>query len=496
MKKIICILLLSFLLANGSGMSDFADGIIQVKEGSGQYSTKERTLLYGGGYTMKVPNLTLTPFSLKAPDIKAGCGGIDMVFGSLGFLDKEQFVKFAEGIMAAAPGVAFDLALKTLCPSCADTLKSLQSMVNQINAMSLDSCSAATGLANALESAIPEDTKTDLKNNEVNNYFSGLNESYLKTGAQNIAKFNSWLNTFGSSQKPKIIVFLNQSTNRSLIEFSFKNENYLNELGMLAFLKSAIGDIYIEQLANGDNATIIHKHSSLTPLEEYYKSNNNKIVTNTERLINRLMGIGGDTEGFIYDINYNKQATSEGNFPTGILNEKFKSKVKIITNKIATRQALNDNEIAFLGYFKFPVYRIFNTLGSNQYTAQILDQSSEKLATMLSSQLIYELLIQASQILQERANELDVYQDQLKGMWIANKDVIKEHLSNMAKETRYSANLSYVVYLKAYNEFFNALQGNEMINRAKELKQLAINRANPQMLEQLMFLQTITPKTR
>lgn len=51
---------------------------------------------------MKVPNVTLTPFQVKAPSLKAGCGGIDMVFGSLGFLDKEQFVKFAEGILAAA----------------------------------------------------------------------------------------------------------------------------------------------------------------------------------------------------------------------------------------------------------------------------------------------------------------------------------------------------------------------------------------------------------
>src|SRR5574344_763290 len=169
---------ISFLEAS---LKNFADGVVNVKENFGAISTRDRTVLFGGGYTMKVPNVTLTPFQVKAPSLKAGCGGIDMVFGSLGFLDKEQFVKFAEGIMAAAPGVAFDLALKTLCPSCSETLKALQAMANQINNMSLDSCGAATALGNeALEAIVGNNTKEDLANNKVNNFFDGINKSYIE----------------------------------------------------------------------------------------------------------------------------------------------------------------------------------------------------------------------------------------------------------------------------------------------------------------------------
>ena len=174
MKKIIITIALLVSFSNAS-LKDFADGVVNVKESGGTINTRDRTILYGGGYTMKVPNVTLTPFQVKAPSLKAGCGGIDMVFGSLGFLDKEQFVKFAEGIMAAAPGVAFDLALKTLCPSCSETLKALQSMANQINNMSLDSCQAATALGNsALEAIVGNNTKEELSNNSVNNFFNKL----------------------------------------------------------------------------------------------------------------------------------------------------------------------------------------------------------------------------------------------------------------------------------------------------------------------------------
>lgn len=200
-----------------------------------------------------------------------------------------------------------------------------------------------------------------------------------------------------------------------------------------------------------------------------------------------------DNDALVYDDNYKIVYAT---FDKGALVNNFKAKVKNITSKIVARQELTVDEIKLLGYFKFPVYRIFNTLGNNQYTAQILDNSSEQLAVMLSSQLIYELLIQSSRVIQERENEFNSYESISKGMWVADKDILRKHISDMAKEARYAANLSYEIYATAYGKFLQALQGNEMIQKAKELKQLAITRSNPQMIEQLMYLQTITPKVK
>ena len=96
---VLIVFLSSIVWANG--LKNFADGVVSVKESGGAISTRDRTVLFGGGYTMKTPNIRLTPFNVTAPSLKAGCGGIDMVFGSLGFLNKEQFVKFAENILKA-----------------------------------------------------------------------------------------------------------------------------------------------------------------------------------------------------------------------------------------------------------------------------------------------------------------------------------------------------------------------------------------------------------
>ena len=367
MKKIILITILLFSFLNAS-LKDFADGIVNVKESGGSLKTNDRTILYGGGYTIKVPNVTLTPFAIKAPSLKAGCGGIDMVFGSLGFLDKEQFVKFAEGIMAAAPGVAFDLALKTLCPSCSETLKALQAMSNQINNMSLDSCQAATALGNtALEAIVGNNTKEELSNNSVNNFFSGINEQYLKPATDSLNKVNSWLSSLGPDiNKPKVIQFITQNSSgykKSLINYLVKDVSYISGLDN-NILRSITGDIIIGSMANGDNPTILNFIPSLNAeeLERINFRNDSgqevSLQTNTEKIINRLMGFGDDIP---YTYN-NSENIILNDFQKGQLKETYTKKVNDIAKKIVSRTSLTEGELQFLAYFKFPVYKIFNAL--------------------------------------------------------------------------------------------------------------------------------------
>lgn len=486
------------------GMSDFANGVVQVQDRAGVISTRDRTLLYGGGYTLKVPNVQLVPFSVKAPNIKAGCGGIDMVFGSLGFLDKEQFVKFAEGTMASAPGVAFDLALKTICPSCAETLKSLQSMANQINNMSLDSCSTATALGNnALDSIVSEQTKQDLEKGSINSFFNGFNNNFINPASTSLNEFNSWMNGFTSGtngDSPKIIKYLLQNDKPSFIDYFFKDTPYFSDEIMITFLKSTIGDIRITSLPAGEESGTFKPEVSLSPLREYYQANNKNIVPNSEKLINRLMG-ADDNAGIIYTSTYTSIATTDSNFPVGTLVNNFKDKITAIINKISTRTALDNADVQFLGLFKFPVYRIFNVLGANPYTNEILAQSKDKLANMLASQLIYELTISASRIIQVRMSELSSYHQKLKGIPVAGaipdsdgESILYNSLNNIAIETRYVANLSYQVYAKHFAEFTNALSmNNDLVMKAKQLKQLTISRSNPKMIEQLLYVKNISP---
>ncbi|WP_418180600.1 conjugal transfer protein TraH [Aliarcobacter lanthieri] len=496
MKKIIIAIALLLSFSNAS-LKDFADGVVNVKESGGTINTRDRTILYGGGYTIKVPNVTLTPFQVKAPSLKAGCGGIDMVFGSLGFLDKEQFVKFAEGIMAAAPGVAFDLALKTLCPSCSETLKALQSMANQINNMSLDSCQAATALGNsALEAIVGNNTKEELSNNSVNNFFKGVNEQYLKPATDSLSKGNSWLSSLGADiNKPKVIQFVTQTgTNykKSLINYLLKDVSYISGLDN-DILRTITGDIIIGSMAKGELPTILNFIPSLNAEElegSTFKNDSGQEVSlqsNTEKIINRLMGYGDDIP-YTYNSSENIILNS---FKKGELKETYTKKVNDIATKIVNRIALSESELQFLGYFNFPVYKIFNTLGNNEYTQQILLESSEKLAQMLSAQIIYELLIKVNHVIQLQSGGVLTYGDRISKLAFTPKEHLKEMLDLLSQHSRIGAGVAYRIYVKAYRDFISNLNQNESIQKARELKNLVMIRTNPSFLDNLMFLETI-----
>ncbi|MCT7910348.1 conjugal transfer protein TraH [Arcobacter lacus] len=496
MKKIILITILLFSFSNAS-LKDFADGVINVKESGGSLKTNDRTVLYGGGYTIKVPNVTLTPFAIKAPNLKAGCGGIDMVFGSLGFLDKDQFVKFAEGIMSAAPGVAFDLALKTLCPSCSETLKALQAMANQINNMSLNSCQAATALGNtALEAIVGNTTKEELSNNSVNNFFIGMNETYLKGATDYLKDGNSWLSSLGADiNKPKIIQFITQNSSgykKSLINYLIKDVSYISGLDN-NILRTITGDIVIGSMASGDNPTILNFIPSLNA-EELEKINFRNdsgqeisLQTNTEKIINRLMGFGDDIP-YTYNSSEN---IIVNDFQKGELKETYTKKVNDIAKKIVSRTSLTEDELQFLAYFKFPVYKIFNALGNNEYSQEILLQSSEKLAQMLSAQIVYELLIKVNHLIQLQSGAILAYGDRITKLAFTPKEELKNMVNLLAKDSRIGAGVAYKIYIKSYRQFIDSLNLNESIQKAKELKKMAMIRSNPDMLNNLMFLETI-----
>jgi len=112
------------------------DSLIELNEPQ-SVTTAEGTLLFGGGLRMRSRGYTLHPFRAMAPSIKSGCGGIDLSMGSFEFLNTEQLVRVFQAMLAQAPALAFQIGLGTICPKCAATLNELESLMNQMNQMSL-----------------------------------------------------------------------------------------------------------------------------------------------------------------------------------------------------------------------------------------------------------------------------------------------------------------------------------------------------------------------
>ena len=171
--------------------------------------------------------------------------------------------------------------------------------------------------------------------------------------------------------------------------------------------------------------------------------------------------------------------------------ETYTKKVNDIAKKIVSRTSLTEGELQFLAYFKFPVYKIFNALGNNEYSQEILLQSSEKLAQMLSAQIVYELLIKVNHLIQLQSGAILAYGDRISKLAFTPKEELRYMVDLLAKDSRIGAGVAYKIYIKSYRQFIDSLNLNESIKKAKELKQMAMIRTNPDMLNNLMFLETI-----
>jgi len=93
-------------------------------------------------------------FSIAPPKFKTGCGGIDVFMGGFSFLNADYLVQKLQNMMNAAPAVAFDMALETLCSQCAKALKSLEAISDRLNQLQFDDCKASKAVVATIADGI------------------------------------------------------------------------------------------------------------------------------------------------------------------------------------------------------------------------------------------------------------------------------------------------------------------------------------------------------
>jgi len=118
----------------------------------GVHKGSQYNYLMGGSYSAR-NRLTSDPiFNVSPPRMAIGCGGIDIFMGSYAMTDPKYLMQKMERILQASPVAAFDLAMKTLCPSCTDTIHSIESTLDRLNTLQLDECAASKAMVATIAS--------------------------------------------------------------------------------------------------------------------------------------------------------------------------------------------------------------------------------------------------------------------------------------------------------------------------------------------------------
>ena len=146
--KIIAATMALSLFPSANASAAWVDDWLQQKTTTSPnyFSGQQRGYYSGGSFNARWPNTSTYPVTVEMPRVKSGCGGIDVFMGGFSFMNTDYLVDKLQGILSGAASVAFDLALKTLCEQCSNTIKNFEALSDKLNSMQLDECAAAKEL--------------------------------------------------------------------------------------------------------------------------------------------------------------------------------------------------------------------------------------------------------------------------------------------------------------------------------------------------------------
>lgn len=130
----------------GDQMERMFDGMSAYTR-PGYYESQSRGVITGGGFSYRTRQADMeTLFAISPPTISAGCSGIDVYLGSFSAISMDEITDMAKAIAGQAAGYAFEVALKSVCPTCASTMENLRAFANEINTGMRGSCELARSL--------------------------------------------------------------------------------------------------------------------------------------------------------------------------------------------------------------------------------------------------------------------------------------------------------------------------------------------------------------
>jgi len=466
---VVGILGISVMPSSADSMKTYANGVTFTKISGSEGN--------GGSLKMNFPQMTIQPVTAKAPSFKAGCGGIDIAFGSLQFLDKEKIVQFLEATLSNAAGVAFDLAMKAACEECSETLKSLEAMANAINNMSLDSCQAATSLMSA--TGLGQQAKT---NDGATNW--------IKTAANNVTGYlddggvQGWLDGLGANA-PKMAQFLKktQTTDDSFVHYLLKSPSHpLN--AEEDFLRSLSGDIILGARPAGENmGTFNHWNTTQR--------------TNAETIIAwRIGGKGTESLNVKYLGSDGNEKTDSPLSETQLITS-FEPKIEKILDNILNKRAHTSEDLEMLNGFSAPVYRVFNMLSQSPETRGMAYDVKDSLVKMFAAQAMYEYVVKYQYLLlKEKSSFMSL--DAKAQVAFGYDDVENEHTIAIAFDSmieKLNNALSFIVELKrqANNEVSSELILNaQQFEAIDKIKRSVLMQRNPDFYSNIQMVKSLS----
>lgn len=181
--QFVLISLLVVQIAEASWLAEFHSSAVMTSPNAA--SNQKRSYYSAGGFSARVQHKSDPLMTISMPSISAGCGGIDVFFGGVSFLNPSYLIAKAEGLLRNAPYVIFSLGLKALSTQFADTIDAVQSITDQLNQLQFDECGATKGLVSLAmgEGASGLTAEFDRLKSNTSKLARGISKNYTSSSA-------------------------------------------------------------------------------------------------------------------------------------------------------------------------------------------------------------------------------------------------------------------------------------------------------------------------
>ncbi len=221
----------------------------------------------GGSAYIRTPIKQAQLVSLTVPEIKAGCGGIDLFSGGFSFINSDQLVQMGKAIVANAVPFAVDLALQTWAPQLKNVKDRLEAIARDINALSLNSCETAQASVAALSGFAGIGNKQYICSTMGTQSNAFADWAAAKNGCNNESEVNRQISRATKDNNLKDHI----AANRNIIWYSLKNNPLL------------IGDDTLAEFFISLSGTIVYNEKThVTRYPSLLTSNNNLISVLTK----------------------------------------------------------------------------------------------------------------------------------------------------------------------------------------------------------------------
>jgi conjugative transfer pilus assembly protein TraH len=282
--------------------------------------------------------------TLQLPDLRAGCGGIDMFMGAFSHIGSAKLIESLKAIGSNLGSYAFLLALETMSPQVENIITGLNDLSQSINQSNINSCEiAATTLgsvwpkSDAAKRHLCKMIGTEHKYGGFSDYAAarqqcgvGNKVDEMSQVAEADPRFKSMLGTEFNLAWKAIQENAFLRADRRLAEF------FMSLSGTIISTKGENGNYTIQA-----RPSLANKNDLLSALLHGGKVMTYRCVGRDDKCL--------DVQLSELDI----QAE-------GALLERVKSILVSIQNKIYRDEGLGGNEIAFLNSTRLPFYKIIN----------------------------------------------------------------------------------------------------------------------------------------